>query len=251
MTLTAPVAVVPPAVRRLPSHVGILVTVGFVVAVALTPREAWPAFCAYAALLLLVAAVAGVRAAEVAPRMLVELPVVVFAAVLPFVAEGSQVVLVGLSLSAEGLWAAWNILAKATLGVAAAVLLALTTPAADLVDGLQRLRVPPVLVQIASFMIRYVDVVATDIGRMRSALLSRGYRPSHLGHAPVVARTAGTVFVRTYERGERVHQAMLSRGFTGTMPTPTEVPASRSELGTAVVLLGIAWLVLILARVVW
>ena len=59
---------------------------------------------------------------------------------LPFVGQGERVEVLGLSLSVEGLWAAWNIVVKGTLGVAASVLLAATTPVPDLLRGLERLR---------------------------------------------------------------------------------------------------------------
>ena len=68
------------------------------------------------------------------------------------------------------------------------------------------------------FMIRYLDVVTADLGRMLTAMRSRGVDPRSPRHWPALARTLGALFVRSYERGERVHLAMLSRGYTGRMP---------------------------------
>jgi len=82
----------------------------------------------------------------------------------------------------NGLWGAWNVLAKGTLGVAASVLLASTTPnCAELLLGLQRLKLPPLLVQIASFMIRYGDVITDEMRRMRIARESRGFEAGVYG----------------------------------------------------------------------
>ena len=53
---------------------------------------------------------------------------------------------------------------------------------------------------------------------MRIARESRGFDARDVRHWPVLARSAGALFIRSYERGERVHLAMLSRGYTGTMP---------------------------------
>ena len=53
-----------------------------------------------------------------------------------------------LSLSREGLWGAWNILAKATLGAGASIVLAGTTQVPDLLLGFERLKMPRVLVSI-------------------------------------------------------------------------------------------------------
>jgi cobalt/nickel transport system permease protein len=101
---------------------------------------------------------------------------------------------------------------KGTLGVLASLLLAATTEPHDLVHGLERLRMPALMVQILAFMVRYLDVVGDEMHRMRIALSSRGFTPRNPRHWPVIARSAGALFIRSYERGERVHLAMLSRG---------------------------------------
>ncbi|MEX0945743.1 MAG: energy-coupling factor transporter transmembrane component T, partial [Acidimicrobiia bacterium] len=84
--------------------------------------------------------------------------------------------------------------------------------------GLRRLRVPAAITAIAAFMIRYLEVIAGELHRMRVAMTARGYSPSWLAQTRPMATAAGALFIRTYERGERVHQAMLARGFTGDMP---------------------------------
>ncbi|WP_165987456.1 cobalt ECF transporter T component CbiQ [Streptomyces sp. YIM 98790] len=206
------------AVHRLPAQCKIVALLGFVLLVVATPREAMWAFGGYALLLAAVAAAARVPPGFVLRRMLVEVPFVAFALLLPLLAEGPRISAFGLSLSESGLWSAWNILAKATLGVVASVLLAATTDVRQLLLGLERLRLPPLLVQIASFMIRYLDVVADELRRMRIARESRGFTARGPRHWGVLARTAGALFIRCYERGERVHLAMLSRGYRGAMP---------------------------------
>ena len=82
-------------------------------------------------------------------RLVIEIPFVLFALVLPFVAGGEQVELAGLLLSVEGLWGGWNIIAKATLGLAASILLTATTTVPDILAGLDRLRVPRLITSIA------------------------------------------------------------------------------------------------------
>ena len=109
--------------------------------------------------------------------------------------------------------------AKATLSVLAATLLAATTEPRALLRGLERLRLPQVLVQILMFMIRYVDVVGGELRRMRVARESRGFQARHLGALRVLGTAAGSLLLRSYERGERVHLAMLSRGYSGRLPT--------------------------------
>lgn len=216
-------------VHRLPAQVKLVSLVAFVVAVVLTPREQMWAFVVYAVLLAAVVALARIPPGLMLRRMLVEVPFVLFAVLLPFIAQGPRVDVAGLSLSAAGLWGAWNILAKGTLGVAASVILATTTEPRALLVGLERLRLPPLLVQIATFMLRYFDVVHGEMQRMRIARESRAFQARHLGHARVLAQSAGALFIRSYERGERVHLAMLSRGYAGSLPPLGEAAAARSD----------------------
>ncbi|MER5893291.1 cobalt ECF transporter T component CbiQ [Streptomyces sp. NPDC001876] len=216
-------------VHGLPPHCKLAAVLCFVVAVVSTPREAVWAFALYAVLLGVVAGLARISAGFLLKRLAIEVPFVAFALLMPFVVPGEQTELLGVSVSVPGLWGAWNVLAKGTLGVAASVILASTTELRSLLLGLQRLRLPPMLVQIASFMIRYGDVITDELRRMSIARRSRGFEASGIRHWGVLAKTAGALFIRSYERGERVHLAMVSRGYTGTMPVIDEVTASRTQ----------------------
>ncbi|MGW1883335.1 cobalt ECF transporter T component CbiQ [Streptomyces sp. NPDC001970] len=223
-------------VHELPPHCKIAAALGFVFVVASTPREAVWAFGLYAVLLGVVAAAARVPAAFLLKRLLIEIPFVAFALLMPFVVPGERTDLLGVSLSVPGLWGAWNILAKGTLGVAASVLLASTTELRSLLLGLQRLKLPPLMVQIASFMIRYGDVITDEMRRMSIARRSRGFEARGVRHWGVLAKSAGALFIRSYERGERVHLAMVSRGYAGTMPVIDEVTADRADWARAAAL---------------
>jgi cobalt/nickel transport system permease protein len=207
----------------------IAATLLFVLAVVATPREALWAYGLYALLLVGLARVGRVPLAFLVGRLVIEVPFLAFAVLLPVVGQGERVEVLGLSLAREGLWAGWNILAKGTLGVAASVLLAATTPVPELLRGLERLRLPRAFTTIAGFMVRYADVIADELRRMRVARLSRGYDPRWLWQAKAVAATAGALFIRSYERGERVYLAMVSRGYAGAMPVLEDLAASRRE----------------------
>ncbi len=204
--------------HRAPAHLKLLALLGFMLVVVATPDDWFAAFGAYLLVLLGVVALSQVPPTYLLKRMVVEVPFVVFALVLPFVAYGEQVEVLGVSLSRPGLLAAFGILATATLGVLASLTLAATTEPQALLAGLQRLRVPSLMVQIMAFMVRYLDVVTSEMQRMRVARESRGFRARDPRQWPVIARSTGALFIRSYERGERVHLAMLSRGYTGTMP---------------------------------
>ncbi|PVG81057.1 cobalt ECF transporter T component CbiQ [Nocardioides gansuensis] len=206
-------------VHRTPAHVKLLALVAFMLVVVATPAGWWTFHGVQAVLLLGVVAASRVPPLYLAKRMVVEVPFVVFALLVPFVATGPRTDVLGLSLSEPGLVAAGALLAKGTLGVLASLTLAATTEAPDLLRGLQRLRMPDLLVQIMGFMIRYLDVVTGELGRMTTAMRARGCEPRSPRHWPVLARAMGSLFIRSYERGERVHLAMLSRGYDGSLPS--------------------------------
>lgn len=205
-------------VHSVPVEVKIVCAFGVVLAVVATPRETlWP-FALYALGLLVVWQLARIPLRWIAPRMLIEVPFVVLAVLLPFAEGGERIEILGVSMSTHGLWAAWGIVVKGTLGVAVSLTLAATTHPRELPTGLTRLRVPPVVTTIVLLMIRYVDLLAAEADRMRTARLARGDSPRAIHQIGATARGVGGLFLRSYERGERVHLAMASRGFTGAVP---------------------------------
>jgi cobalt/nickel transport system permease protein len=223
-------------VHRLPAEVKIVAALATVAVVVATPREEFWAFGAYALLLAGVAAAARIPAGWLAPRVLLEAPFVVLAVALPFLEGGPQTRVAGIALSVDGLYAAWNILAKGTLGVTASLLLAATTSAQNLLVGLARLRMPSVMVEIATFMLRYLHVIAANARAMRIARISRCDDPRFLWQARGFATSLGALFLRSYERGERVYVAMLSRGYTGTLPVLSDGRAPAAAWATALTL---------------
>lgn len=235
-------------VHRMPAHVKIVATLVFVLAVVATPHQAYAAFGAYALLLGVGLGAAGIPAAATARHLVIEVPFVLFAVMLPFVAGGEQVQVWGLGLSVPGLEGAWNLLAKATLGVVASLVLAATTTPQALVQALQRLRMPHLLVSIIAFMIRYAEIVVAELSRMRVARESRAFVGRGPRAWPVLARSAGALFIRCYERGERVHLAMLSRGYAGRLLIGGDRAATRADVAVAGALPGCA---LVVACAAW
>jgi cobalt/nickel transport system permease protein len=220
----------------------------FVFPVVATPREA---FWAYGLYLLLLAVAA--RLAQIAPwfivsRLVFETPFLLFAVFLPFIGQGERVEVGGMTLSVDGLWAAWNIVVKASLGLAASVLLGATTPIAEILHGLEHLRMPRIITAITAFMVRYADVITGEMTRMKIARESRAYNPHWFWQARALAATAATLFIRSYERGERVYLAMLSRGYAGSIPLRHDPAVPAAQWVTALVLPALAGTV---ATIAW
>ena len=226
-------------VHRLAPEVKVAATVLFTVAVVATPRHVLWAFGLYALLLVVPAVAARVPAGWLGRRVWIEAPFVLLAFTLPFAGTGGRVDWLGLSLSVDGLYGAFNVLAKGTLGVVASLLLAATTTPRDLIVGLDRLRCPQVFTTIATFMLRYLDVLVGEARRMRVARLSRGDDPRFLWQLRGFAAGIGALFLRAYERGERVYLAMVSRGYDGRMPDGWHGPRAGARQWAAAALVPV------------
>ena len=203
----------------LPSHLKILAVLAFISVSVSTPITRWPAFIAFFLLLVATAYTSKIPLLLLFKRALIEIPFIFFAILMPFFGTGEKFEIAGIELYREGLLAGTSIVVKGTLGVLAAVILSTTTTAREILRGLERLKLPAVMVQIASFMLRYVNVISDEMERMKVARESRGFIATGIKHWKVIATSAAALFIRSYERGERVHLAMLSRGFDGNLPT--------------------------------
>jgi cobalt/nickel transport system permease protein len=183
-----------------------------------------------------------------ARRLLVEVPFVLFVLALPVLGGPPQLRVLGVALSVAGLHAAATIMLKATFGLLATAILAATTPLPEIITGLERLRVPRVFTAVASFMVRYVDVLAAELARMRIAALCRGGNPRWIWQVREVTLGLGALIIRAFERGERVYLAMASRGYTGALPEElTGAPAPRAAWAGALTVPALAGIGLVLA----
>lgn len=130
-------------------------------------------------------------------------------------------------------WVSFTSIAlRGMLAVQAVLVLTLSAGFFDMCDSMRRLGCPRVLVTQMQFTYRYMIVVIEEALGMDRARKSRGFgRKSYpLG---MWGRMVGQLFVRSYERAGRIHRAMLSRGFDGTMPTPSSAaPAMNARSWT-------------------
>jgi cobalt/nickel transport system permease protein len=121
-----------------------------------------------------------------------------------------------------------SILLRSWFSVQVAILLTTTTRFPDLLHAMHHLRVPRPLVAIIALMYRYLFVLVDEVVRLLRARRSRsGTVPGHKAgrslpwRARVAGGMVGQLFLRSYERSQRVHSAMLSRGYQGEFYTLT------------------------------
>jgi cobalt/nickel transport system permease protein len=198
-----------------------------VAAVLVPPERTWP-FAAYLALLVGLAGLARLPAAPVLRRLWGFAPFILTAVVLlPFTRPGDGTVAVWLGIGRlqlpvyrAGLLAAKGVAFKSVISALAVILLASTTPFSGLLHALERLRFPKLLLAVIAFLYRYLFLLQGEFLRLTRAARSRNWEA---GRLPMRLRAAGgivgSLFLRTYDRGERVYTAMLARGYDGRFRT--------------------------------
>lgn len=175
---------------------------------------------------LLVSGASGLGTGYAFRRSYLALPFVLGALALPFTVRGTPVAEVaGWVISREGTIRLFGIFAKSWISLQIAILLSVVTPFPDMLWALRALRVPKPLVSIVAFMYRYLFVLMDEALRLRRARSARcaqgGQRAGGglLWRGRVAGGLVGNLMLRSFERSERIYNAMLARGFTGELKT--------------------------------
>jgi cobalt/nickel transport system permease protein len=243
-------------IHRLDPRVKLVLTLAFIVAITALPAGVW---LSYVLCLLTIASFVVLSQTQpllVLRRSLVAIPFTLAALTLVFTVEGTTVAVLelarwSLTVTAEGIIAFTSILIKAWLSVLMATMLVTTTPFPDLVAGMRALKVPRIIVSVVSFMYRYIFVIADEALRLHRAREARSASPKGaagrdlLWRAKVLGGMIGSLFLRSYERSERIYAAMLSRGFDGQIRV-----IHAGTLGSSDFVIGGAFLAFLLTIVI-
>jgi cobalt/nickel transport system permease protein len=119
------------------------------------------------------------------------------------------------TLSHSGLLVFFNVLIKSYIGVLTIILLSSTTSFPNLLKGFEELKAPKFMIMLASFTYRYLFILVDEVIKMKRARDSRCFGGKWIWHARAIGHMVGTLFLRSYERAERIYIAMLSRGYDG------------------------------------
>jgi cobalt/nickel transport system permease protein len=226
-----------------------VLTIAFILMVSLLPVGAWPSIAVAWLSLVVVSWRAHLGPFRASRGAVVALPFALAALPLIFTRTEDPLGTLGigpalLTVSGEGLRIFTTIALKSWVSVQAAMLLSFTTPFHDLVDALRALRLPRILVAIISFMYRYLEVLANEVGRMNRARAARSAAPggraggSLKWRAGVTGSMVGALFLRSYERSERIYAAMQARGFEGELRHLPGPPLERRPLLVFVAILA-------------
>lgn len=231
-------------VHRLDPRAKVLTTLVFIVCVISFGRYELAAmlpFCLYPVALL---ALADLPVDYIARKVMVVIPFAVMVGLFNPLFD-RQVLL---QLGPLDIWGGWlsclSIVVRATLTAAAAIVLVAVTGFPAICAALERLGMPRVFAVQLLFLYRYIFVLTDEGSRVARArqLRSCGKRGQGLRHfGPLL----GHLLLRTWERAERIHMAMLARGFTGEMHARRQGHFGRQEF---LFLLGWSTLFLALRR---
>lgn len=223
--------------HRLDPRVKVVVAVFFILSNALLPDGAWSAFGLSWLALLLATHLSSLGIDFTFRRSFIALPfalAAVSAIFSPLGAPLAEWTLGPFTLipTDYGLIKFGSILVRSWLSVQAAILLVATTRFPDMIHAFEHLRVPAILTTIISFLYRYLFVLTDEVLRMLRARESRSAAVAHLPgeggqksgrnvvwRARVTGNMAGQLFLRSYERSDRIYNAMLARGYTGQLRT--------------------------------
>ncbi|MDI6873467.1 cobalt ECF transporter T component CbiQ [Candidatus Solincola sp.] len=204
-------------VHRLDPRAKLLGFMVLIVVCVTTPPNLYAAFAAYLGLEVALLLLSRLPWKHVLKRLLIVLPfILVVAAFIPFFSRGGGSYNLGpVRISGHGLLVLWNVAAKSTVSVLAVILLSSTTPFPDLLRGMEKMKAPRLLISLLSFTYRYIFVLVDEAQRMKRARDSRGWSGKWIWQAKVIGHMIAALFLRSYERGERVYAAMLARGYGG------------------------------------
>ena len=207
--------------EKLDPRTKIISFLSVILCMILTPITRIRDFELYFLLILAIGFFSGITPRQILKRLCILIPFVIFIAMfIPFVKEGSVCLSLKISnwnldITYEGVWTFLNIIVKSTLSIFLLVIATSTTTFPDFIKGLDMLRVPRLLVMLMSFMYRYIFVLIDEAGKLMRARSLRYFGSRYKEQFRVIGFMIGVLFIRTFERAERIYSAMIIRGFSG------------------------------------
>ncbi len=253
------------AVHRLDPRVKLVLAIAFILATAFTPAGAWPVYILLFSLVLSVEILSRIGVVYVLERALLAFPFVLAALPVIFTTSGQEIMSLSfgnlsLGITVAGLERFTSIALKSWLSIQAAVVLASSTTFPQLLVAMRAIKTPPLLVAIFGLMWRYLFVLVDEalrLARARTARSGHSDQPElkpggdFIWRAKVTGGMAGSLFLRAFERSDRIYMAMISRGYDGEVraePLPRLGSTDRLLLGSS---LGFLVVLVVFANLVW
>ena len=250
-------------VHRLDARVKLILILLFIITTALVPVGTWPVYILLTAMILSVEVLSELGIAYVYKRSLLAVPFVLAALPIIFTTPGPEVArfFVGswdVSISQAGLERFISITLKSWISIQAAIVLAASTPFPDLLVAMRAIRLPRLIVAIFGLMWRYLFVLVDEAIRLNRARAARSSQPassagksggSIIWRGRVAGGMVGNLFLRAFERSDRIYMAMLSRGYDGDVRSLPSAPLRSSDW--MILISGSVFFVLLLSLAVF
>jgi len=215
-------------IHRLDPRTKVVLTFFFILTVSLLPFGTFIAYLVLFALLMATTVLSHLEPTYVLKRSVVALPFALAAITLPFTIPGEPLItlpfLGGLVISQAGTIRFLSIVIKSWLSLQMAIILVAVTPFPAILWALRALHLPAPLIAIVSLMYRYLFVLVDEVARLLRARAARsatadGARSggSLVWRGQVAGRMAGSLMLRSFERSERIYNAMVARGYQGQL----------------------------------
>jgi len=218
-------------IHHLDPRIKVVITIAFIVSNALLPDGAWISF-ALAWLFVLVANMfSQLGIGFTFRRSFIAFPFALAAITVLFSIPGKPVtsfhfLMWNFTITDAGLLRFVSIVIRSWLSVQMAILLVAVTEFPKIIHALTHLRVPAIITTIISFLYRYLFVLTDEVMRLLRARQARSGASagrksggSLQWRARIAGHMAGQLFLRSYERSDRIYNAMLSRGYKGELMT--------------------------------
>lgn len=177
-------------------------------------------------------------------RILVILPfTIIIAASLPFISPGEPLITFHfykpITITDTGVANFTSVVIKSLSAIIIMTLLTATTRFRDLIAAMQKLRFPIIFTSILGFIYRYIFLFIDEIEHLNIGRRSRSF-----GRRPKIEMKGfgwmiSSLFIRSFERAERIYHTMCARGFNGTFKTMTEMKITVRDITVAIISLCI------------
>jgi cobalt/nickel transport system permease protein len=263
----------PSLIHRLDARVKLVLALAFILAAALAPPGAWPIYVLLFALVFAVEILSELGVGHVLRRALIALPFALAALPVLFTVPGPALLTLqigpwDLTITGPGLERFISILLKSWISVQMAIVLAASTAFPDLLMAMRAIRVPRLLVAIFGLMWRYLFVLADEALRLLRARSARSGLPGlpavedagrgagKVGgtvtwRARVTGGMAGSLFLRSFERSDRIYAAMAARGYDGEVRAFPLPSVSLVSWGVLLVGLGLLAVLTLFGYLFW
>ena len=232
-------------IHRIDPRIKIVSIFALILSIVLTRPGSFVSFALYFLFIAILIFLSKIPTKFILKRSLVVVPFVLMIAIfIPFfkkgeIAGGYSFGSLRLTVTYGGLMIFWNVLIKAYLSVLSMTLLMASTNFGDFLKALEKLKFPCIFTMILSFMYRYIFVVQDELMKMKQAKEARSVGGSNWFHTKTKAFMVGVLFIRAYERGEKVYLAMCSRGFNGNIRTIHNFRIKRNDLYFLLLILSV------------